>query len=48
MFKFLHVTVGVCVDVLQQQGVCYAFVEFEDTTSALNAIEVRALPEDVC
>lgn len=29
---------------LEQAGVCYAFVEFEDATSAQSAIEVCLLP----
>lgn len=28
----------------EQAGVCYAFVEFEDATSAQSAIEVHILP----
>jgi hypothetical protein len=44
-FSIYEVKVADIISVCHQQGVCYAFVEFENSISAQNAIEVRLLTE---
>ncbi len=44
-FSIYEVKVADIISVCHQQGVCYAFVEFENSISAQNAIEVLLLTE---
>ncbi len=44
-FSIYEVKVADIISVSHQQGVCYAFVEFENSISAQNAIEVLLLTE---